>query len=180
MAKGVYKLKYTLNAIDLKRSNQANKTITKLFNAGDKFVAETFQDDCSIVDNRYVIPDEYLEKVSGDAGYLKKKSNFSDTSNRIKEQAIEISERQKEKAERNEQHIRDGIQGEIARKTKNAAKAYKSGAIFGLAGGVLLALYLKKNAVILGGIGLAVGGYVGNKLHKASNGIDSAPKKAES
>jgi len=178
MSKGVYRLKYTLKAIDLKKSNQINRPVTKLFQKGQEVIAEGLQDDCSIVDDRYVIPDDYLEKISESASRLKKNSSFAETHKRISEQTAEISEREREKQEQLEEHIKNGVQGELEKKTRKAAKVYRSGAVIGLAAGILLALKFKKNALILGGVGLAAGGYVANQLHKSSQGNNPMPKKA--
>ena len=66
--------------------------------------------------------------------------------------------------------IKKTIEGKRAEEVKKESRAYKNGALLGLAGGILSALYFKKNIWLFSILGVALGGYVAHKIHIAKKG----------
>jgi hypothetical protein len=102
--------------------------------------------------------------------YLKKDSSFNETIDRIKAQSVILSEREKEELDEAGNTIKKTIEGKRAEEVKKESKAYKNGALLGLAGGVLSALYFKKNIWLFSILGVALGGYVAHKIYIAKKG----------
>jgi hypothetical protein len=102
--------------------------------------------------------------------YLKRDSDFDETIDRIKAQSVILSEREKEKLDEAGFSIKSTIEGKKAEEVKKESKAYKNGALLGLAGGILSALYFKKNIWIFSILGVALGGYVAHQIYKAKKG----------
>lgn len=167
--KEIYEMQFSYEAMDIKKSEQANKRITEFFEEGETVIGEPYKKNHILVDERFVIPLEYVEKTDK-FPYLKKDSKFGETIERIKQQSVAISEKEKEELDRVGTNIKDVIEGKTKKKITNRAKAYKNGALLGLGGGIILALYFKKNVWTFGLIGVAVGGYVAHELHKAKSG----------
>lgn len=179
MKKKVYKILTSYYAPDLVKSEIAGQSITKLFVEGDTVIGRGYDDNTIIVDDRYVFPEEYLEK-SDELSYLKKDSRFKDSINHIKQKAVNLSDKEKEKLD----SVGDNVQDVIERKTKmrlsKETNYYKNGALLGLGSGIFLALYLRKNVWVLGLLGAALGGYVSNQIYKSKEGKnDVKPVKTE-
>jgi len=167
--KSIYELNYSFEALDIKKSEMLGKPITEYFEEGKILVGEYYKKDYILVDDRYVFPLEYLSK-SEKMPYLKRDSDFDETIDRIKAQSVILSEREKEKLDEAGFSIKSTIEGKKAEEVKKESKAYKNGALLGLAGGILSALYFKKNIWIFSILGVALGGYVAHKIYKAKKG----------
>lgn len=167
--KDVYELQFSYEALDIKKSEQAGKVITLLFEEGEMVIGEPFRKDKILVEERYVIPLDYVEKTEK-FPYLKKDSKFDETINRIKEQSVLLSEKENEKLNSIGNNVKDMVEGKTKVKIKNESKAYRNGALLGLGSGVLVALYLRKNIWVFGLLGVAVGGYVSHRIHKSKYG----------
>lgn len=167
--KEVYKLLHSYEAPDLIKSEQAGRVITTFFEEDEMVIGEPYHRTNILVEDRYVIPSEYVEK-SDKFPYLKKDSKFDETIGRIKEQAVQMSEKEKEKLDKVGSDVKSVVEGRTKVRLQNEAKAYRNGALLGLGGGILLALYLKRNIWMLGILGVTVGGYVAHKIHKSKEG----------
>jgi hypothetical protein len=167
--KSIYELNYSFEALDIKKSEMLGKPITEYFEEGKILVGEYYKKDYILVDDRYVFPLEYLSK-SEKMPYLKRDSDFDETIDRIKAQSVILSEREKEKLDEAGFSIKSTIEGKKAEEVKKESKAYKNGALLGLAGGILSALYFKKNIWIFSILGVALGGYVAHQIYKAKKG----------
>jgi hypothetical protein len=167
--KSIYELNYSFEAPDIKKSELLGKTITEYFEEGDILIGEYYQKNYILVDDRYVFPSEYVTKTDK-MPYLKKDSSFDETIDRIKAQSVILSEREKEQLDEAGNTIKKTIEGKRAEEVKKESKAYKNGALLGLAGGVLSALYFKKNIWLFSILGVALGGYVAHKIYIAKKG----------
>jgi hypothetical protein len=167
--KKIYKLLFTFEAPDKLLSERSNRAVTLLFEEGELVIGEPYQRDKIIVEERYIIPLDYVEETK-EFPYLKKDSKFDETLNRIKAQAITMSQEEKDKLTQSGGNIKDVIEGRTKHKLNGEARAYRNGALLGLGSGIILALYLKKSVWIFGLVGVALGGYVSGKIHKAKKG----------
>lgn len=167
--KQVYELLFTYEAPDIKKSQSADRLITELFKQGDLVIGHTFKTDYILVDDRYVIPLEYLQKTTN-LPYLKKDSEFNETIDRIKAQSVVMSEKEEERLNELGVSVKNQIEGKKVIQLKNEAKVYKNGALLGLGCGIITALYFKKNIWIFSLLGVALGGYVAHKIYKAKQG----------
>jgi hypothetical protein len=164
-----YKMLFSFEALDIVKSEQTNSDVTKYFEEGDIVVAEPYMREKIIVECRYIIPTEYVEK-SDEFTYLKKSSDFDQTMSHIKDQSVKINEKKNAQLDSVGLNVKDVIEGNTKKKITADAKAYKNGALLGLGAGVITALYFKKSVWSFGIIGLAVGGYVAHKIKKAKEG----------
>lgn len=167
--KQVYELLFSYEAPDIKRSQNADRLITQYFKEGDLVIGEYYKKNNIIVDDRFIIPSDYLEKTDK-FPYLKKESDFNDTIDRIKAQSIFMSEKEKEKLNTLGDNVKSQIEGKRISEINSEAKSYKNGALLGLGCGLLTALYFKKNIWIFSLLGVALGGYIAHKLHSAKKG----------
>ena len=167
--KNVYQLNFSFEAPDIYKSKLANKRITKFFPKGSRVIGGNYKKDKVIAEKRYIFPSDYVEKVD-EFTYLKRDSSFDDTVKTIKENAVQMSNKEKEKLDNVGEDVKGVVEGTLKKKITNEASSYKSGALVGLAGGVVLALYLNKSVWTFGILGVAIGGYVGNKIYKAKQG----------
>jgi hypothetical protein len=167
--KQVYELLFSFEAPDILKTEQTGLDITQFFEEKQLVIGEPYEKEYVIIEERYIIPLDYLKK-SDKIPYLKKESRFDDTVDRIKQQSIELSEKEAEKLKKVGTDIKDVVEGKTKSKIEAEAKSYKGGALVGLASGVLLALYFKKNIWAMGFIGLAVGGYVTHQIRSAKSG----------
>ena len=167
--KSVYELNYSFEAPDIKKSELLGKPITEYFEEGDILIGEYYKKNYILVDDRFIFPAEYVTKTDK-MPYLKKDSSFNETIDRIKAQSVILSEREKEELDEAENTIKKTIEGKRAEEVKKESKAYKNGALLGLAGGVLSALYFKKNIWLFSILGVALGGYVAHKIYIAKKG----------
>lgn len=167
--KQAYKILTSYEAPDLIRSKQASRAVTSLFKEGETVLGTPYEGNSILVDDRYVIPDEYVEHTS-EFKYIKRDSRFDETVSRIKEQAVKMSEKDKERLDEVGTNVSDVIEGRTKAKLNEQTKAYRNGAILGLGSGVLLALYLRKNIWVFGIVGVAIGGYISNEIRKAKKG----------
>jgi hypothetical protein len=102
--------------------------------------------------------------------YLKKESSFDETIDRIKQQSVLLSEKEKGKLDELGFSIKSTIEGKKAKEMKKQSDSYKRGAVLGLACGILSALYFKKSIWVFSILGVAIGGYVSHKLYVAKQG----------
>lgn len=167
--KNVYQLNYSFEAPDIIKSEMVGKPITEHFEEGDILIGDFYKKDYIIVDDRYLFPVEYVEKTDK-FPYLKKESSFNETIDRIKQQSVLLSEKEKEKLDELGFSIKNTIEGKKAKEMKQQSDSYKRGAVLGLACGVLSALYFKKSIWLFSLLGVAVGGYVSHKLFVAKKG----------
>lgn len=167
--KSVYELQFTFEAPDLLRSEQAGRPIAQLFEEGESVIGEPYLRDNILVEERYVIPIDYVKK-SDNFPYLKKESKFDETISRIRQQSVQISEKESNDLSKIGSNIKDVVEGRQKQKLNAEAKAYKNGALLGLGGGIILALYLKRSVWVFGLVGVAIGGYVAHKIQKAKQG----------
>jgi hypothetical protein len=167
--KGVYRLLFSIEAPDLTKSEVAGKLITQLFNEDEIVMGEYYKKENILVDGRYVIPLAYVEKEDK-LPYLKKDSSFDETIDRLKQQSLILSEKEKERLNDIGNSIKSQIEGKKAQQIKAETKAMKNGALLGLGIGIITALYLKRNIWLISLIGLSVGGYVEHKIVKAKQG----------
>lgn len=167
--KTVYELSFSYEAPDLKKSEQAGKIVTQFFEEGEMVIGEPYQKTKIIVEDRYIIPLDYVEKTEK-FPYLKKDSKFDEAISKIKEQSVILSEKQEQNLDSLGTNVKDVVEGKQKKKLDAQSKAYKNGALVGLGSGVLLALYLKRNVWVFGLLGVAIGGYVGHKIYKAKSG----------
>ena len=167
--KNVYQLNYSFEAPDIIKSELVGKPITEHFEEGDILIGDYYKKNYIIVDDRFLFPIEYVEKTEK-FPYLKKESSFDETIDRIKQQSVLLSEKEKEKLDDLGFSIKSTIEGKKAKEMKKQSDSYKRGAVLGLACGVLSALYFKKNIWLFSLLGVAVGGYVSHKLFVAKKG----------
>lgn len=167
--KTIYELLFSYEAPDLKKSEQVGKLVTQFFEEGEMVIGEPYQKTKIIVEDRYIIPLDYVEKTEK-FPYLKKDSKFDDTISRIKQQAVMMSEKQQQELDAFGNNVKETIEGKTKIKVQNESKAYRNGAIIGLGSGVLLALYLKRSIWVFGLLGVAIGGYVSHKIQKSKSG----------
>jgi len=167
--KSVYELLFSIEAKDILKSEKIGRDVTLFYEKGELVIGEPYKKDWILVEERYMIPSDYAEKTSK-FPYLKKDSKFDETINRIKAQSVQMSESERDKFDKVGSDVKDVIEGKTQAKIKDKAKMYKNGALLGLGSGVLLALYLRKNIWAFGLVGVAVGGYVANKIQKAKDG----------
>jgi hypothetical protein len=167
--KEVYELQFSYEAPDLIKTEQVGKVVSTFFEEGEMVIGEPYHRTSILVEDRYVIPMDYVKKTDK-FPYLKKNSKFDDTIGRIKEQAVQISEKENEKLDKVGTNVKDVVEGRTKMKLQGEAKSYRNGALLGLGSGVLLALYLRKNIWVFGLLGVAVGGYVAHKIHKSKEG----------
>jgi hypothetical protein len=167
--KSVYQLNYSFEAPDIIKSELMGKPVTEFFEEGELLIGDYYKKNYIIVDDRFVIPLEYVEK-SEKFPYLKKESDFDETINRIKQQSVLLSEKEREKLDELGNNIKSTIEGKKAMEMKKEMDSYKKGALLGLACGIFTALYFKKNIWIFTILGVAIGGYVSHKIHIAKKG----------
>ena len=167
--KTVYELSFSYEAPDILKSEQAGKIVTQFFEEGEMVIGEPYQKTKIIVEDRYIIPLDYVEKTEK-FPYLKKDSKFDEAISRIKEQSVLMSEKQEKEIDQFGNNVKETIEGKTKVKLEKESKAYKNGALIGLGSGVILALYLKRSVWIFGLLGVAIGGYVAHKLHKSKEG----------
>jgi hypothetical protein len=167
--KNVYQLQYCYEAPDLVKTKQLGYLVTEYFDKDEMVIGEVFEKHKIIVEDRFIIPLDYVEK-SDKFPYLKKDSQFDETISKIKEQAIALGDRKEQNLDKTSENVKDVIEGKTKIKINSESKAYRNGAVLGLGGGVLLALYLRKNIWMFGLIGVAIGGYVAHKIHNAKKG----------
>ena len=167
--KSVYELLFAIEAKDILKSKQLGRDVTLYFDKNELVIGEPHRKDWIIIEDRYIIPLDYVQKTSK-FPYLKKDSKFDETINRIKAQSVQMSEREKEQFDKIGGNVKDVIEGRTKQKIDSKAKMYKNGALIGLGSGVLLALYLRKNVWAFGLVGVAIGGYVATKIQKAKEG----------
>lgn len=167
--KSVYQLQYSFEAPDIVKSELVGKPITEHFEEGDILIGDFYKKNYIIVDDRYVFPLEYVEKTD-QFPYLKKDSSFDETIDRIKQQSVLLSEKEKEKLDEAGYNIKSTIEGKKAKEMKAQSDSYKRGAVLGLACGIFTALYFKKNIWIFSVLGVAIGGYVSHKIYVAKKG----------
>jgi hypothetical protein len=167
--KNVYQLNYSFEAPDIIKSELVGKPVTEHFEEGDILIGDYYKKDYIIVDDRYLFPIEYVEKTEK-FPYLKKESSFDETIDRIKQQSILLSEKEKEKLDELGFSIKKTIEGKKAKEMKKQSDSYKRGAVLGLACGIFSALYFKKNIWFLSILGVAIGGYVSHKIYVAKQG----------
>ena len=167
--KTVYELSFSYEAPDIIKSEQAGKIVTQFFEEGEMVIGEPYQKTKIIVEDRYIIPLDYVEKTEK-FPYLKKDSKFDEAISRIKEQSVLMSERQEQDIDKFGENVKEVVEGKTKVKLEKESKAYKNGALIGLGSGVILALYLKRSVWLFGLLGVAIGGYVAHKLHKSKEG----------
>ena len=167
--KSIYELNYSFEAPDIKKSELLGKPITEYFEEGDILIGEYYKKDYILVEDRYIFPIEYVTKTDK-MPYLKKDSNFDETIDRIKAQSVLLSDKEREKLDEAGFSIKSTIEGKKAEEVKKESKAYKNGALLGLTGGILSALYFKKNIWLFSILGVALGGYVAHKIYIAKKG----------
>lgn len=167
--KSVYQLQYSFEAPDIVKSELVGKPVTEQFDEGDILIGDFYKKNYIIVDDRYIFPLEYVEKTE-QFPYLKKDSNFDETIDRIKQQAVLLSEKEKERLDEVGYNIKSTIEGKKAKEMKEQSNSYKRGAVLGLACGIFTALYFKKNIWVFSVLGVAIGGYVSHKLYVAKKG----------
>ena len=167
--KNVYQLNYSFEAPDIKKSELVGKPITEYFDEGELLVGDYYKKNYIIVDDRFIFPLEYVEKTDK-FPYLKKESSFDETINRIKQQSVLLSDREKEKLENFSGDVKSIVEGKKALQMKKEMASYKRGAVLGLACGIFTALYFKKNIWVFSVLGVAIGGYISHKVHNAKKG----------
>lgn len=167
--KQVYELLFSFEAPDLKKSQSADRVITEYFQEGDVVIGQNYKSDYILVDDRYVIPLEYVQKTTK-LPYLKKESEFDETIDRIKAQSVIMSEKEQERLNQLGDNVKNQIEGKQVKQIRNDARVYKNGALLGLGCGVISALYFKRNIWIFSILGVALGGYIAHKIHKARQG----------
>jgi len=167
--KSIYELNYSFEAPDIKKSELLGKPITEYFEEGDILIGEYYKKNYILVDERFIFPVEYVTKTDK-MPYLKKDSSFDETIDRIKAQSVILSDREKDELDEAGNIIKKTIEGKRAEEIKKESRAYKNGALLGLAGGILSALYFKKNIWLFSILGVALGGYVAHKIHIAKKG----------
>ena len=167
--KNVYELNYSYEALDIDKSELLGKPITEYFEEGEILIGDYYKKEYILVDDKYIFPLAYLTKTDK-IPYLKKNSEFDETIDRIKAQSVILSNKEKEKLDEAGFNIKSTIEGKKTEEIKKESKAYKNGALLGLAGGILSALYFKKNIWIFSILGVALGGYVAHKIYIAKKG----------
>jgi len=167
--KSVYKLLFSIEAPDVIKSENADKLITQFFQEGELVIGEFYKKENIIVDGRYIIPLDYVEKEDK-LPYIKKDSSFNETIDRIKQQSVIINEREKEKLEQIGENIKQQIEGKNQKKLKTETNAIKKGALLGLGVGILTALYFRKNIWTISIVSLSIGGYVALQIVRAKEG----------
>lgn len=167
--KNVYQLNYSYEAPDIKKSDLAGKPITEYFDEGQLLIGDYYKKNYILVDERFIFPLEYVEKTDK-FPYLKKESSFDETIDRIKQQSVLLSEKEKEKLDELGFDIKRTIEGKKALEMKQQSNSYKKGAILGLACGIFSALYFKKSIWVFSILGVAIGGYVSHKIYTAKKG----------
>ena len=167
--KSVYQLNYSFEAPDIIKSELIGKPVTEHFEEGETLIGEFYKKNYILVDDRFVFPLEYVEKTES-FPYLKKESSFDETIDRIKQQSVLLSEKEKEKLEELGGSIKSTNEGKKALEMKKDMDSYKKGALLGLACGIFTALYFKKNIWVFTILGVAIGGYVSHKIHIAKKG----------
>lgn len=167
--KSIYELNYSFEAPDIKKSELLGKPITEYFEEGEILIGEYYKKNYILVDERFIFPVEYVTKTDK-MPYLKKDSSFDETIDRIKAQSVLLSDKEKEQLDEAGNKIKKTIEGKRAEEVKKESRAYKNGALLGLAGGILSALYFKKNIWLFSILGVALGGYVAHKIHIAKKG----------
>lgn len=165
----VYEMQFSYEAPDLVKSEQVGSMVTELFEEGEMVIGQPYRKTSILVEDRYVIPLDYVEQTKK-LPSLKKDSKFDETISRVKAQAVTMSENDSNKLDSVGDNVKEVVEGRTKKRLSQEAKMYKNGALVGLGGGVLLALYLKKNIWVLGLLGVALGGYVAHKIHKAKQG----------
>jgi len=167
--KSVFQLNYSFEAPDIKKSELSGKPVTEYFEEGEILIGDFYKKNYIIVDDRYVFPIEYVEKTE-QFPYLKKESNFDETLQRIKQQSVLLSEKERERLDEFGDSIKSTIEGRKAKEMKKESDSYKKGAVLGLACGIFTALYFKKNIWIFSVLGVAIGGYVSHKIYNSKKG----------
>lgn len=176
--KSVYELLYSFEAPDIVKSEVVGVAVTQLFKEGEVVIGEPYEREYILIDERYTVPLDYVKKTDK-FPYLKKDSKYNEIIDDIKAQSILISEKEAEKLSGHGEGVKNVIEGNLKRKMDADSKAYKNGALLGLGGGIILALYFKKSLWMFGLLGIAVGGYVSHKLHKTKDNIGYEPPKQE-
>jgi len=167
--KNVYKLLFSFEAPDVKKSESAGKLITEYFEEGENVIGEYYKKDNIIVEDRFIIPLDYVEETK-EFPYLKKHSRFDETIDRIKQQSVLISQKESDRLQEFGSDVKNTIEGKKVAQLQNEAKSYKNGALLGLGIGIITALYLKRNVWVISLLGVAIGGYVAHKINKAKQG----------
>ena len=108
--KQVYELLFSYEAPDVKKSESADRLITQLFQEGESVIGDLYKTNYIIVDDRYIIPLDYVEKTNK-FPYLKKESEFNDTIDRIKAQSVILSDREDERLNQLGSNIKSTIEG---------------------------------------------------------------------
>jgi hypothetical protein len=142
-----YKLIYDYHALDTKMSEHLGREVTSHFPKGSIIEAELHDATYLLHKKRFLIPIDYLTEVSDE-----------------KQNSVETTVNFKEASSINDLTIKDSKNKVLTSKEK--ASGYVRGGVVGLALGVVLALYLKKNPFWWGAAGFLVGGASLNKLNK--------------
>jgi hypothetical protein len=119
--KNIYQLNYSFEAPDIIKSELIGKPVTEYFEEGDILVGDYYKKQYIIVDDRYLFPIEYVEKTDK-FPYLKKESSFDETIDRIKQQSVLLSEKEKEKLDDLGFNIKSTIEGKKATEMKKQSK----------------------------------------------------------
>ena len=167
--KNLYQLNYSYEAPDITKSELAGKPITEYFEEGSLLIGDYYKKNYILVDDKFIFPLDYVEKTEK-FPYLKKESSFDETIDRIKQQSVLLSEKEKEKLDDLGFSIKSTIEGKKIKEMKKQSDSYKRGAVLGLACGIFSALYFKKSIWIFSILGVAIGGYVSHKLYVAKQG----------
>jgi hypothetical protein len=167
--KNVYQLNYSYEAPDIIKSELAGKPVTEYFEEGSLLIGDYYKKNYILVDDKFIFPLEYVEKTDK-FPYLKKESSFDETIDRIKQQSVLLSEKEKEKLDELGFDIKRTIEGKRALEMKKESNSYKKGAVLGLACGIFSALYFKKSIWVFSILGVAIGGYVSHKIYNAKKG----------
>ena len=149
--KNVYQLNYSYEAPDIKKSELAGKPVTEYFEEGELLIGDYYKKNYILVDERFIFPLEYVEKTEK-FHYLKKESSFDETIDRIKQQSVLLSEKEKEKLDEFGFDIKRTIEGKRALEMKKESNTYK------------------KSIWIFSILGVAIGGYVSHKIYTAKKG----------
>jgi hypothetical protein len=140
-----YRLIYDFHALDTKMSEHLGREISRLFPKDSVIEAELHDATFVVHKNRFLIPIDYLQEIS--------EKDTIDSGTNIKE------------GKTLDDFVIKSSKSKVT-ESKNKAMGFVKGGVVGMALGVVLALYLKKNPFWWGATGFIVGGYSLNKLKK--------------
>lgn len=152
-----YIIEYGYNAPDLLMSSNTGGDVRKLFFKGDIVFGKPSAEDAGMVilENRYLIPASNL-KEADTATQVMNSEAYRDV---ISQGQSELGLKEKES-----EALALTLTGKGANVNRSMLDSYRRGAIVGLIGGAVLAMYFQKKVWVWALGGMIAGGYLNSKI----------------